>query len=75
MNEREEKKLSAEEVMDLLCAQAPTDDPEDIEFDDDALDAEGEDDFLRGWIREELAWSAEIRQRMKEMEAERYAHS
>jgi hypothetical protein len=75
--EREEKKLSAEEIMDLLCAPEPTDDPEEIDFDDDAFDAETEDDFLRGWIQEEFAWSAdaEIRQRVKEMEAERYVYS
>jgi hypothetical protein len=47
--EQRQQRLSAEEIMDLLCAPEPTDEVEDIEFDDDGA----EEDFIRDWLREE----------------------
>jgi len=48
-----EKELLAEE-MDLLCAPEATDDLDDIEFEED--DAGAEQDFIKGWIKEERAY-------------------
>jgi hypothetical protein len=45
MNEQEP------DIMELLCAPEATDDLEDIEFDEDEAE---EQDFIEGWIREEL---------------------
>jgi hypothetical protein len=47
MNEQEP------DIMELLCAPEATDDLEDIEFDEDDDEAE-EQDFIEGWIQEEL---------------------
>jgi hypothetical protein len=41
------------DIMELLCAPEATDDLEDIEFDDDDDEVE-EQDFIEGWIQEEL---------------------
>jgi len=56
MKERK-KELSAEE-MDLLCAPDATDNLDDIEFEED--DAGAERDFIQGWIKEELAYAANL---------------
>jgi hypothetical protein len=55
----EEKRVMTEREMDireLLCAPEATDYLEDIEFDDDEFDVESEEDFIRGWLREEWAY-------------------
>jgi hypothetical protein len=56
MNERELEILA----MDLLCAPTPTDDLEDIDF-DDAGGEKMEQDFIQGWLREERAYNERIR--------------
>jgi hypothetical protein len=50
------------EIMDLVCAPEATDDLADIEFDDDEA---AEQDFIEGWIQEEIAYNAEIAKKMK----------
>jgi hypothetical protein len=41
------------DIRELLCAPEATDDLEDIEFDEDGG---AEEDFIRGWLREERAY-------------------
>jgi hypothetical protein len=56
MNETEKsgmETMTEEEVMDLLCVPAPTDELDDIEFEED--DAGEEAGFVKAWIREEYA--------------------
>jgi hypothetical protein len=56
MNETEKsgmETMTEEEVMDLLCVPAPTDELDGIEFEED--DADEEADFVKTWIREEYA--------------------
>jgi hypothetical protein len=52
MNGTNEREL---DIMELMCAPEPTDDLEDIEFDDD-FDEAAEQDFIEDWIEEERAY-------------------
>jgi hypothetical protein len=49
-------RLSPEEIFEMICAPEATDNLEDINFDE-----ETERDFIEGWLREEIAYSARIR--------------
>jgi hypothetical protein len=63
MQERE-KDLSVEE-RDLLCAPEATDDLADIEFEEESAGAERgstTQDFIQGWLEEELAYVANLQE-------------
>jgi hypothetical protein len=52
MNERELDIVDYVDYMELLYAPETTDDSDDIEFNED--DADTEEDFIEGWLKEEL---------------------
>jgi hypothetical protein len=49
---RDVNKLTQEEILEILCAPATTDEPEETDF--EAVDDTAEEEFIKNWIEREL---------------------
>jgi hypothetical protein len=56
MEKREKTQLTAERIMDIMCAPNPTDEPEESDFvGGDRVEEKTEEIFVRDWIARSLS--------------------
>jgi hypothetical protein len=54
MEKQEKTQLTAERIMDIMCAPSPTDEPEESDFvGGDRVEEKAEEIFIRDWIARE----------------------
>jgi hypothetical protein len=57
------REFPLETIANLLCLTDPTDDLEDIEFEQDDMNEGGQQKFMRDWIKEELEYNLKAKER------------